>query len=67
MNKTEWITAILEVVKPYLNERDFEQVTFKTVVLMQEEMEGSDEILGDRLSISRRCIFDFAKRMTRWI
>lgn len=39
MNKTEWITAILEIVKPYLNERDFEQVTLKTVVLMQKEME----------------------------
>ncbi|MDY8166042.1 hypothetical protein [Bacillus thuringiensis] len=39
MDKTEWITAILEIVKPYLNEKDFEQVTLKTVVLMQEEMD----------------------------
>lgn len=38
MNKTEWITAILEIVKPYLSEKDFEQVTLKTVVIMQEDM-----------------------------
>jgi hypothetical protein len=39
VNKSEWITAILEIVKPYLNEKDSEQVMLKTVVLMQEEMD----------------------------
>lgn len=40
VNKSEWIIAILEIVKPYMDEKDFEQVMFKTVVLMQEEMDS---------------------------
>ncbi|KPU52575.1 hypothetical protein AN402_1085 [Bacillus wiedmannii] len=39
VNKFEWVIAILEIVKPYMVEKDFEQVMFKTVVLMQEEMD----------------------------
>lgn len=39
VNKSEWIITILAIVKPYMDEKDFEQVTLKTVVLMQEEMD----------------------------
>ncbi|MEK4409341.1 hypothetical protein MHB59_12155 [Bacillus sp. FSL L8-0642] len=38
MNRVEWITAILEIVRPYLNDKDFEQVALKTTVLLAQEL-----------------------------
>lgn len=37
MNRVEWITAILEIVRPYLDDKDFEQVVLKTTVLLAQE------------------------------
>ncbi|WP_277931401.1 hypothetical protein [Bacillus cereus group sp. BfR-BA-01424] len=38
LNRVEWITAILEIVKPYLDDKDFEQVALKTTVLLAQEL-----------------------------